>query len=171
MKDEVNPAFRAVAVVLAILVVLRVLRALPRAIGAIGAGAIGAILVLVAWLLLSSGTALEPSAANPPIRSPGDVPLVENGVAAVLACGEKRRLAGAAMDYVPEPRTGSWSVQRRGECNLYYHHAPALEQRIARHQRARSIGTPSSSPPEAKPDPGMEPIPPSKTRLERKRAH
>jgi len=124
MKDELNRALRAVVVAVAILVALRVLRALPRAIGAIGAGVIGAILVLAAWLLLTSGMALEPNAANPPKRSPGDVPLVENGVAVIGVCGEKRRFMDATAS-APEPQTGTWSVERRGDCTAYYHHPPS----------------------------------------------
>ena len=119
-----NRVLRVLTVAVAILVVLqalRVLRALPRAIGAIGAGAIGAILVLVAWLLLSSGTALEPSAANFPIPGPADGPVVKNGVAVIVACGKKRGFM-ETVDSAPEPQTGTWSPVRRGDCTVWYHH-------------------------------------------------
>ena len=147
----------AVAILLVVLLALRVLRGLRRFAIPL---AIGGIMVLSGWLLLGTLTI-------PRISSTG--PVVRNGVAAVMVCGAKRGMVGmdAAMDYVPEPGTGTWAPVRKGACTVWYHSPPDWHQRIARQLRSRapSIGTPSSPPP-AKPDPGMEPIPPSKTRLE-----
>ncbi len=117
---EGNRMFRVLAV--AILLALRALRVLAVPV------LIGAILV-VGWLLLGTLTI-------PRISSTG--PVVRNGVAAVMVCGEKRGIVGLdeAMDYVPEPRTGTWAPVRKGECTVWYHHPPGWEQRIARQERA-----------------------------------
>jgi hypothetical protein len=90
---------------------------------------IGAILV-AGWLLVG------PLLVIPRISSTG--PVVRNGVAAVMVCGEKREFEGMykAMKYVPEPGTGTWAPERRGECTVWYHHPPGWEQRHARQQRA-----------------------------------
>jgi hypothetical protein len=63
---------------------------------------IGAILV-VGWLLVG------PLLTIPRISSTG--PVVRNGVAAVMVCGEKREFEGMykAIKYVPEPDTGTWA--------------------------------------------------------------
>jgi hypothetical protein len=61
-------------------------------------------------------------------------PLVENGVTVIVACGKKRGLE--AVGSAPEPRTGSWSWEKRGECEVWYHHSPDEYQREQRHQRA-----------------------------------
>ena len=91
---------------------------------------IGAILV-VGWLLVG------PLLTIPRISSTG--PVVRNGVAAVMVCGEKRGMVGmeSAMNYVPEPGTGTWAPERRGECTVWYHHPPDPHQREARHERAQ----------------------------------
>ena len=91
---------------------------------------IGAILV-VGWLLVG------PLLTIPRISSTG--PVVRNGVAAVMVCGEKRGMAGmeSAMNYVPEPGTGTWAPERRGECTVWYHNPPGLEQRYYRHEQAQ----------------------------------
>ena len=124
----------ALAILLAYLLTIRVLRrlrvvAVPVLIGAI---------LIVGWLLLPS---LKTSGLIAPIPrfSTESGPVVSNGVAAVLVCGKKQgfeRGMEAAMHYVPEPRTGSWSDKRHGDCTVWYHHPPGLEQRIARHERA-----------------------------------
>jgi hypothetical protein len=51
-------------------------------------------------------------------------PLVENGVAVIVACGEKRDfLFLKAAQNVPEPPRVTWSSEeRRGGCTVYYHH-------------------------------------------------
>jgi hypothetical protein len=36
-----------------------------------------------------------------------------------------------------EPRTGTWDPVQQGECTVWYHHPPGLEQRHARHERAQ----------------------------------
>jgi hypothetical protein len=91
---------------------------------------IGAILVVGAWLLPDWLTI-------PRVSTEG--PVVRNGVAAIAVCGEERGVKGldAAMDYVPEPRTGGWWPDRRGNCTVWYHRPPGLEQRDARHERAQ----------------------------------
>jgi hypothetical protein len=124
---EENRVFRVLAAAVAILLVLRVLRVLAVPV------AIGAILVVVGWLLLGPGFPAT-SGANPPIPRPSAGSLVENGVAVIVACGKKR--GWEAVESAPEPRTGTWSVERSGECKVYYHHPPDAYQREQRHQRA-----------------------------------
>lgn len=91
---------------------------------------IGAILV-VGWLLASPGTLTIP-------RFSTTGPVVRNGVAVIVACGKKQGIEGmeAATDYAPEPGTGTWAPVRKGECTLWYHHPPGMEQRLARQERA-----------------------------------
>lgn len=127
---EGNRVLRVLAVAVAILLALRALRvlwvlALP--------GFIGAMLVVGGWLLLSSPTT---SGANPPTLRTSAGPLVENGVAAIVACGEKRGFE--VVSAAPEPLTGTWSREKRGECTVWYHHPPDEIQRENRHQRAQS---------------------------------
>jgi hypothetical protein len=65
--------------------------------------------------------------------------VVRNGVAAIVACGETKQEERAlkAVSAAPEPRTGTWGVERKGDCNVYYHHPPEASQREARQQRAQ----------------------------------
>ena len=119
--------FRVLAVAVAVLLALLVLRrlrvlAVPVLIGAI---------LVVGWLLLG------PLLTIPRISSEG--PVVRNGVAVIVACGKKSsfELMGAAMKYAPEPRTGGWWPVQRGECTVWYHRPPGMEQRLARHERAQ----------------------------------
>jgi hypothetical protein len=99
---------------------------------------IGAIL-LVRWLLIAS---LKASVLISPIpRFTSEDPVVRNGVAAVVVCGKKSGSMNekgmmAVSDHVPEPRTGGWWAARRGECTVWYHRPPGLEQRFNRHERA-----------------------------------
>ena len=98
--------------------------------------AVGAFLVGVAVLLLGPRWVPATRELVPPIpRLSSDGPVVRNGVAAIVACGKKRgfQVVGAA----PESGTGTWGVERRGECNVYYHHPPEATQREARQQRAQ----------------------------------
>jgi hypothetical protein len=98
---------------------------------------IGATLVVVGWLLV-------PWLTIPRISSDG--PVVRNGVAAVMVCGEKRLSGGLdaahferlekATRYAPEPRTGTWGHEERGTCTIFYHHPPGFEQRFNRQERA-----------------------------------
>jgi hypothetical protein len=95
---------------------------------------IGAILV-VGWSLFGSLLAIP--------RFSTEGPVVRNGVAAVMVCGEKRGFEEgmmAATKYVPEPRTGTWWPERKGDCTVWYHRPPALEQRLARQERAQQEG-------------------------------
>ena len=93
---------------------------------------IGAILV-VGWLLVG------PLLTIPRISFTG--PVVRNGVAAVVVCGEKQRGVAkglmAAGKYAPEPRTGTWWPAREGECTTWYHRPPDAIQRANRHERAQ----------------------------------
>ncbi len=116
----------AVAVAIWLVLRLRVVRVV--AVPAV----IGAILVVVGWLLLGTLTI-------PRISTTG--PVVRNGVAAIVACGEKRGLEGmdATMDHVPEPRTGGWWPERRGDCTVWYHRPPGPEQRSNRQERAANL--------------------------------
>ena len=91
---------------------------------------IGAIL-LVGWLLFGSLLTIP--------RFSTEGPVVRNGVAVIVACGKKRGIEKglmAATKYAPEPRTGTWWPERRGDCTVWYHNPPGMEQRLARHERA-----------------------------------
>jgi hypothetical protein len=88
-----------------------------------------AILAVAGWLLF--GTLTIP-------RFSTDGPVVRNGVAVIVACGKKRSFM-EALENVPEPRTGTWGIERRGACNVYYHHPPDATQRFNRHQRAATL--------------------------------
>jgi hypothetical protein len=102
----------------------------PRAFRVLAQGVlIGAILV-VGWLLLG------PMLTIPRFTTEG--PVVRNGVAVIVACGKKRGIEqmGAAMKYAPEPRTGTWWPERKGDCTVWYHRPPGSEQRHNRQERA-----------------------------------
>ena len=127
------------ALVVAFLLWRRMLRSLPKVI------AIGIALAVLGWQLLVvlphilDGGSQSPAPEGrrigevPMPRASGE-PIVENGVAAIVACGKKRGIE--AVRAAPEPRTSSWSSERRGDCTIWYHHAPGAEQRVNRHQRA-----------------------------------
>ncbi len=137
IRYEWSPALRglvlavgvllAVAVALWLVLRLRVVRVL--AVPAV----IGAILVVVGWLLL--GTLLT----IPRFATEG--PVVRNGVAVIVACGKKQGMAGmdATMDHVPEPWTGGWWPERKGDCTVWYHRPPDPEQRSNRQERAANL--------------------------------
>ena len=92
---------------------------------------IGAIL-LAGWLLIG------PLLTIPRFSTEG--PVVRNGVA-VVVCGDKQRGVEKGLmavgKYAPEPRTGTWAPQRRGDCTVWYHRPPGFEQRHNRHGRAQ----------------------------------
>jgi hypothetical protein len=90
---------------------------------------IGAILV-VGWVLLS------PLLTIPRFTTEG--PVVRNGVAVIVACGKKQGMAelGAATRYADEPATGGWWPEKQGDCTIWYHRPPGLEQRLNRQERA-----------------------------------
>jgi hypothetical protein len=125
-EAEGNRVLRVLGVAVAILLVLRVLRMLAIPL------LIGAILLVGGWLLLGPP---NPSAVIPPIPKPDVDGLVDNGVAVIVACGKKR--GWQVVDSAPELRTGTWGVERRGACNVYYHHPPDAIQRANRHERAQ----------------------------------
>ena len=116
-------------IALAILLVIRNRASYRRL---MGAGLVVG-LVVVGWLL-----------SNPPLLSPTPLldnssgPVVKNGVAAIVVCGNKRdgMLGSAIEDIAPEPRTGGWSLESRGGCDYHYHHPPNAEQRENRQERA-----------------------------------
>jgi hypothetical protein len=97
---------------------------------------IGAILVL-GWLLVG------PLLVIPRFTTEG--PVVRNGVAVVVVCGEKQRGVGkglmAAGKYAPEPRTGGWWPEQQDNCTVWYHRPPLPEQRFNRHERADRQGS------------------------------
>ena len=102
---------------------------------------LGAILV-AGWLLLGPLTI-------PPFSTAG--PVVRNGVAADMICGEKRGTVGhglkgleAATAYAPEPRTGAWWPEKKGECTVWYHRPPDPGQRIHRQLRSWAQGRETS---------------------------
>jgi hypothetical protein len=113
---------------------------------------IGAILI-AGWLLI--GTLTIP-------RFSTEGPVVRNGVAVIVACGKKQGLTkmGAAMKYAPEPRTGTWWPERSGECTVWYHRPPGLEQRFNRDERAATEGV-RRSPSEFQRLPVVEKLPPA----------
>ena len=143
IRYEWSPALRglvlAVGVLLAVAVAiwlvlrLRVVRvvAVPAVIGAI---------LVAGWLLVG------PLLTIPRFSSGG--PVVRNGVAVIVACGKKQGFRGMeAMDYAHEPRTGTWSPERRGDCTVWYHHPPDDFQREQRHQRAEQRRQRADPPP------------------------
>ena len=94
---------------------------------------IGAILV-AGWLLVG------PLLTIPRFTSEG--PVVRNGVAAVVVCGKKSGSMNekgmmAVSEHAPEPRTGGWWPDRRGDCTTWYHRPPGMDQRHNRHERAQ----------------------------------
>ena len=56
-------------------------------------------------------------------RGPSD-PLVENGVAMLTVCGKGRGFL-QATDIAPNPQMGSWSQEKHGDFNTWYHYAPS----------------------------------------------
>jgi len=120
---------RALLVVAAILVVLLLVRRL-RVFHVLVPAVIGGIVVL-GWFLYN------PIASTPLLNS-HEGPVVKNGVAAIVVCGNKRdgMLGSAIEDLAPEPRTGTWSLESRDGCDYYYHHPPNAEQRKNRQERA-----------------------------------
>jgi hypothetical protein len=126
-----NRVIRVLVVAVAILLALLVLRKFRvLASFAIPVLTLGAILV-AGWLLIG------PLLTIPRFSTEG--PVVRNGVAAVVACGKKQGMAGIddALRYAEEPRTGTWDPVAQGECTVWYHHPPGMEQRLARHERAQ----------------------------------
>jgi hypothetical protein len=97
--------------------------------------------VLIGAILLAGWLLVRPLLTIPRFTTEG--PVVRNGVAAVVVCGKKSggpmnaKGVMAATKYVPEPATGAWWPARRGECTVWYHRPPGLEQRHNRHERAQ----------------------------------
>jgi hypothetical protein len=119
---------RALLVVAAILVALLVVRRL-RVFHVLVPAVIGGI-VVVGWFLYN------PIASTPLLNS-DEGPVVKNGVAAIVVCGNKRdETLGSAIDLAPEPQTGTWSLESEGACDIYRHHPPDGTQRENRQVRA-----------------------------------
>ena len=94
---------------------------------------------VVGWLLIG------PLLTIPRFTTAG--PVVRNGVAVIVACGKKSGVISAkgmraVGKYAPEPATGTWWHERRGECTVWYHRPPPWEQRHARQERADSLTYP-----------------------------
>ena len=126
-----NRLLRGLAIAVALLLALLLARRVLRGVRLLAAPVlIGAILV-VGWLLLG------PWLMIPRFSTEG--PTVRNGVAVIVACGKKQGIKGmgAAMKYAPEPRTGGWWPEKQGECTVWYHRPPGLEQRLNRQERAQ----------------------------------
>jgi len=72
-------------------------------------------LAVAVWLLLGPHLIFSPLEA--------ESPLVRNGVAAVMVCGGQSNFETGyeAMDYVPRPKSGTWQVERKGECTVWFH--------------------------------------------------
>ena len=140
-RYEGNRLFRVLVVTAApLLVLLLALRGLRTLRMMAVPVLIGAILV-VGWLLLG------PLLTIPRFTTEG--PVVRNGVAAITVCGKKAGSAArsimrggmkgldAAMEYVPEPRTGTWWPVRgeASDCVTWYHRPPDAPQRYNRQLR------------------------------------
>ena len=91
--------------------------------------------VLVGAILVAGYLLLGPLLTIPRFTTEGHT--VRNGVSVVVACGKKQGIwgMGAAMKYVPEPGTGGWWPERRGDCTVWYHRPPLPEQRFNRQLR------------------------------------
>jgi hypothetical protein len=99
-----------------------------------------AVPVLIGAVLVAGWVLLGPLLTIPRFTSEG--PVVRNGVAAVVACGKKSGSMNekgmmTVGEHAPEPGTGTWLPARRGECTVWYHRPPGLEQRFNRHERAQ----------------------------------
>jgi hypothetical protein len=96
-----------------------------------------AVPVLIWAILLAGWLLIGPLLTIPRFSTEG--PVVRNGVAAIVACGKKQgvRGMGTVLNYAPEPRTGTWWPEKKGDCTVYYHRPPDPSQRIARHERAQ----------------------------------
>jgi hypothetical protein len=95
--------------------------------------AIGAILV-AGWLLLGLSLIIPRFSTDGPV-------VIRNGVAAMASpqswpVGRGKESREWIRRCADEPRTGIWDLVQKGECTVWYHHPPALEQRLARQERA-----------------------------------
>jgi hypothetical protein len=72
------------------------------------------VLVVLGWGYLALA---EPLVLNP------SEPLVSSGTAMVMLCGEGESFM-QVMKTVPDPDSsiGTWSQERRGECDIWYHY-------------------------------------------------
>jgi hypothetical protein len=98
-----------------------------------------AVPVLIAAILVVGWVLLGPLLTIPRFTTEG--PVVRNGATVIVACGKKQGMAGmgAAMKYAPEPRTGGWWPEKHGDCTIWYHRPPGLEQRLNRQERAANL--------------------------------
>jgi hypothetical protein len=106
----------------------------PRAFWVLAVSVLFGAILVVGWLVVG------PWLIIPRFSTEG--PVVRNGVAAVVVCGKKSGSMNekgmmAMGKYVPEPRTGTWWPERKGDCTTWYHRPPGFEQRHNRHERAQ----------------------------------
>ena len=127
-----NRVFRGLAVAAAALLALLLARRVLRLLNVLAVPVYISAILVVGWLVFG------PLLTIPRLTTEG--PVVRNGVAVVVACGEKRGVMEGMMTapkYAPEPRTGTWGYERRGDCTVWYHHPPDVTQREARQERAQ----------------------------------
>jgi hypothetical protein len=106
-----------------------------------------AVPVLIGAVLVAGWVLLGPLLTIPRFTTEG--PVVRNGTAVIMACGKKQGIKGmgAAMKYAHEPATGGWWPEKRGECTVWYHRPPGLEQRFNRQARAANLSVSGEMPP------------------------
>ena len=92
--------------------------------------------VLIGAIVVAGYLLIGPLVTIPRFTTEG--PVVRNGVSVIVACGKKQGIEGmgAAMRYADEPATGGWWNVRKGDCTVWYHRPPGVEQRFNRQQRA-----------------------------------
>jgi hypothetical protein len=128
---EGNRVVRVAAIAVALLLALLLARRVLRGVRLLAAPVLIGAILAVGWLVFG------PLLTIP--RFTTDGPVVRNGAAVIVACGKKRGIRGmeAAMKYAHEPRTGGWWNVPRGDCTVWYHRPPGLEQRLNRQERAQ----------------------------------
>jgi hypothetical protein len=75
------------------------------------------VLVVLGWGFLAAAEAT----ASPPMVLNPSVPLVKNGVAAVMACGKGDGFL-QATDNALNSQRGTWSSEKQGDCTVWHHH-------------------------------------------------
>jgi hypothetical protein len=116
----------------------------PRAFWVLAVPVLIGAIVLAGWILIGSLLTI-------PRFSP-EGPVVRNGVAAVVVCRKKSGAMNekglmAVSDHALEPRTGGWWPDKRGNCTIWYHRPPGLEQRLNRQERAANLSVSGEMPP------------------------
>jgi hypothetical protein len=83
------------------------------------------ILVCVAIVLMIIGIWRWFLPGPPMVLNPVG-PLVSSGTAMVMVCGAEGDGFMQATN-VPDARIGTWSREKRGECDIWYHHPPGAD--------------------------------------------